>query len=143
MLGCGLRRCADARVRSTYPASKHSVRARRIWLVSFGSPGGGREFGDATATDWKIDGIRAVNSKSSAAQDETATRAEFVKCALKSVNHVHEDCADRRDDGHNRSRQTQPGDPAAGCQRLLHPCNTFFKRLADCCCVHAGRFLEQ
>ena len=60
-----------------------------------------------------------------------------------SVDHVHEDCGDRRDEGHDRGRQTQPSDPAAGCQRLLHPCNTFFKRLADCCCVHAGRFLEQ
>src|SRR5208283_6157924 len=55
---------------------------------------GGSEKGDF--------GIRAVNSKSSAAQHETATRAEFVKCALKSVNHVHEDGADRRGEGHER-----------------------------------------
>jgi hypothetical protein len=41
---------------------------------------------------------------------------------------VHEDCADRRDEGHDRGRQTHPGDPPAGRQRLLHPCNTFFKR---------------
>ena len=50
---------------------------------------------------------------------------------FQSVNHVHEDCADRRREGHNRGRQTQPSDPAAGRQRLLHPYNTFFKRLAD------------
>ncbi len=62
---------------------------------------------------------------------------------FQSVNHAHEDCADRRGEGHDRGRQTQPSDPAAGCQRLLHPCNTFFKRLADRRCVHAGRFLEQ
>ena len=87
---------------------------------------------------------QAVNSKSSAVQGETATRAEFVKCGLvKSVNHAHEDCADRRREGHDRGRQTQPSDPAAGRQRLLHPCNTFFKRFADRPCVHAGRFLEQ
>ena len=61
----------------------------------------------------------------------------------QSVNHVHEDCADCRGEGHDRGRQTQPSDLAAGCQRLLHPCNTFFKCLADRPSVHAGRFLEQ
>jgi hypothetical protein len=62
---------------------------------------------------------------------------------FQSVNYAHEDCADRRGEGHDRGRQTQPSDPAADRQRLLHPRNTFFKRLADRPSVHAGRFLEQ
>jgi hypothetical protein len=61
----------------------------------------------------------------------------------ESVNHAHKDCADRRGEGHDRGRQTQPCYAAAGRQRLLHPCNTFLKRLADRRPVHAGRFLEQ
>ena len=43
---------------------------------------------------------------------------------VQSVNHVHEDCADRRGEGHRRGRQAQPSDATAGRQRLLHPCNT-------------------
>ena len=56
---------------------------------------------------------------------------------------MHKDCADRRGEGHDRGRQTQPCYAPADRQRLLHPCNTFFKRLADRPCVDAGGFLEQ
>jgi hypothetical protein len=77
------------------------------------------------------------------AQGENCHQSRVCKVCFQSVNHVHEDCADRRDEGHDRGRETQPSDPAAGRQRLLHPCNTFFKRLADRRSVHAGRFLEQ
>ena len=35
------------------------------------------------------------------------------KVGLKLVNHVHDNGADRRDEGHDRGRQTHPGDPAA------------------------------
>ena len=34
---------------------------------------------------------------------------------FQSVNHVHNDGADRRREGRDRSRQTQPSDPATGC----------------------------
>ena len=47
------------------------------------------------------------------------------------MNHVDEDSTNRRGEGHDRGRQTQPSDPATGRQRLLHSCNTFFKRFAD------------
>ena len=74
-------------------------------------------------------GIRAVNSKSSVARGKTATSAEFVKCALESVNYVEEDGTNRRGEGHDRGRQTQPSDPATGRQRVLHSYNPFFERL--------------
>jgi hypothetical protein len=50
---------------------------------------------------------------------------------------------DRRDEGHDRGRQTQPGDPAACRKRFLHPGNTLFEGLAKRCGVHPGRFLER
>ena len=58
------------------------------------------------------------------------------------MNHVHEDGADRRHEGDGRSRQTQPGDPAARLNRFLHPGNTLFERLADRRAVHPGRFFK-
>jgi hypothetical protein len=47
-----------------------------------------------------------------------------MKIVVKSVNHPHEDGADRRDEGQDRGRQTHPGDPAARRNRFLHPGNT-------------------
>ena len=44
---------------------------------------------------------------------------------------MHEDGVDRRDEGHDRGRQTQPGDPAACRKRFLHPGNTLFEGLAN------------
>ena len=59
---------------------------------------------------------------------------------FQSVNHAHEDCADRRGEGHDRGRQTQPSDPAAGRHHpirdyiTLKICSSSFQNtLSDVC----------
>ena len=59
--------------------------------------------------------------------------AGLFKHPLKSVNHAHKDCANRRDEGHDRGRETQPSDPrpaANACSIRARPSSNAWRTAA-------------